>query len=183
VQIGQELAEIHPFVYISRWWLPPSWISKNCYFWLPMTLILFISVSISNLVQIDQELANICHFVYFLKWRPPPSWFSKKWHFGPLMTLVLTVSISTPNLVQIDQQLAEIHSIVYFSRWRSPPSWISEKCYFWHRWHLSRPYLSAHQIWCKLIKNWTRCALLCIFQDDGHRHLEFPISDILDHCW
>jgi len=45
------------------------------------------------------------------------------------------------------------------------------------------PYLQAHQIWCKSIKNWSRYALLCIFQDGGRRHLEFSKSDILDPWW
>jgi len=84
---------------------------------------------------------------------------------------------------KVDKELAEIHSFVYFSRWRPPPSWISEKNYFWRWWHLNCTYLSARQIWCKLVINWPRYALLCIFQDGGRRHLEFSKSDISDLWW
>ena len=57
------------------------------------------------------------------------------------------------------------------------------KVLFWRWSHLNCPYISAHQIWCKLVKNWSRYALLCIFQD-GNRHfwplmtLILPVSTI-----
>jgi len=93
------------------------------------------------------------------------------------------ISISISNLVQFDQELAEICPFVYFPRWRTPPSWIFKKWHFQPWWHLCGPYLSPYQIWCNLIKNWRRYALLCIFQDGGRRHLEFPKSVIFNNRW
>jgi len=46
-------------------------------FWTTMTLVLFICISIINLVQIGRELAKILPFVYFPIWWPPPSWNRK----------------------------------------------------------------------------------------------------------
>jgi len=142
----------------------------------PFTLVFIIYITTPNLMQIYHELAEIHPIVYFPRWQLPKSWTSKKWNFGSPVTLVLLVLISIPNLVQIDQELAEIHPLVHFTRWRPPTSWIWSAV-FWLRCHSRCPYLSAYQIWCKLIEKCPRYGLLCILQYGGCRHLKFPKSD------
>jgi len=72
------------------------------------------------------------------------------------------------NLVQICQELAKIYPVVHFQRRRPSPSWISKKCYFGL---LHCRYIPAYKIWCILITNWPKYAVLYIFQDGGLQHL------------
>jgi len=121
VQIDQELAEIHLYVFskmtsaIKLLFLTPddTYIAYIC-----------------QLIQFGANWSRIGRYMPFCVFSKMAAAailiFCKKWHFGPLTTLVLTVSISTPKFVQIDPELAEIHPFVYFPRWRPPPSWI---CY------------------------------------------------------
>jgi len=58
-----------------------------------------------------------------------------------------------------------------FLQRRPPLSWISKKCHFGL---LQCQYLPAYKIRCILITNWPIYALLCIFQNGGRCHLNFP---------
>jgi len=80
---------------------------------------------------------------------------------------------TVPNFVEIGQTAPELWRFLDFPRWRPPPSWIFKISYFNCRTAQMGRIALPCQISSKSAKPRPRYDNFSIFQDGGHRHLEF----------
>jgi len=66
------------------------------------------------------------------------------------------IAVSVQNLVQIGWELAEIRLLCIFQDGGRRHLQFTKSAIMSGLWPLYSPYLSAHQIWCKFVKNWPR---------------------------